>query len=99
MSGEKFFVILRPHFCGSRLPSAVRRMSFYGRTFPSVGILADMLLTDVSTNELRRLIRAGERSSDPDEYALAVLRRELKRRQASDRPDAKQVEEAPPCGK
>jgi hypothetical protein len=68
-------------------------------TFSSAGIFAGMLLTDVSTNELRRLIRAGERSSDPDEYALAVLRRELERRQASDKQDAKQVEEAPPCGK
>ncbi len=58
-----------------------------------------MLLKDVSTNELRRLIRAGERSSDPDEYALDVLRRELARRHAG-KPerDANQVEEAPPCG-
>jgi hypothetical protein len=72
-------------------------MSLHGRSFPTVGILAGMLLTDVSTNELKRLIRAGERSSDPDEYALAVLRRELERRQASDKQDAKQDEEAMPC--
>jgi len=27
-----------------------------------------------------RLLRASERASDPDEYVLAVLRRELERR-------------------
>jgi len=59
-----------------------------------------MLLSEISTAELRRLIRAGERSSDPDLYTLAVLRRELERRQAG-KPerDAKQDGEATPCGK
>jgi len=40
-----------------------------------------MLLTQLATTELLRLIRAGERSPDPDRYALAVLREELERRQ------------------
>jgi hypothetical protein len=39
-----------------------------------------MKITDLPTAELLRLIRASERASDPDEYALAVLRRELIRR-------------------
>jgi hypothetical protein len=56
-----------------------------------------MLLTDVSTTELRRLIRSSERSADPDKYALAVLRREWERRQAGSKPDGKQDQEATRC--
>ncbi len=41
---------------------------------------AGMKITDVVTTELLRLIRATECSSDPDEYALRVLRAELSRR-------------------
>jgi hypothetical protein len=39
-----------------------------------------MKITQIPTAELLRLIQASERSSDPDEYALRVLRAELSRR-------------------
>ncbi len=42
-----------------------------------------MKLTDISTRELRRLIHDTEESLCPDRYALAVLRRELLRREDS----------------
>ena len=41
---------------------------------------AGMKITDLPTAELLRLIQATERSSDPDQYALRVLRAELSRR-------------------
>ena len=73
-------------------------MSFYGTVFYRVGILPTMLITNVPTAELRRLIRSSERSPDPDQYALAVLRRELERRRTDSKPDGKQDREATPCG-
>lgn len=42
--------------------------------------IAAMKITDLPTAELTRLLRATEDSSDPDEYALRVLREELNRR-------------------
>jgi hypothetical protein len=39
-----------------------------------------MKITDLPTAELLRLIRISEWASDPDEYVLSVLRRELNRR-------------------
>jgi len=39
-----------------------------------------MKISDLSATELLRLLRVSEQSSDPDDYALSVLRRELDRR-------------------
>jgi hypothetical protein len=39
-----------------------------------------MRISDLPTAELLRLLRVSEQASDPDEYALSVLRRELARR-------------------
>lgn len=39
-----------------------------------------MKISNLPTADLLRLLRASERASDPDEYALSVLRRELERR-------------------
>jgi hypothetical protein len=43
-------------------------------------MLGRMKVSDLPTAKLLRLLRASERASDPDEYALSVLRRELNRR-------------------
>ena len=56
-----------------------------------------MLLSEIPTSELRRLIWSSERSSDPDKYALTVLRRELERRLTGSRPEGEQDQEATQC--
>jgi hypothetical protein len=43
-------------------------------------MLVRMKISDLPSAELLRLLRVSERASDPDEYALSVLRQELTRR-------------------
>jgi len=58
-----------------------------------------MMITELPTADLLRLFRASERASDPDAYALAVLRQELERRlNSSGDPDSKTPDkEVTPC--
>jgi len=42
-----------------------------------------MKITELPTADLLRYLRASERSTEPDPYALSVLRRELERRLAT----------------
>ena len=58
-----------------------------------------MKISELPAAELLRLLRASERASDPDQYALSVLNRELARRLdlAKDRDAGNVDREATPC--